>query len=263
MSTAPLITLTTDYGDSSPYAAVLKGVILTINPSARVLDLSHTIRPQNLRHACYFLATAIPSFPPETIHVCVVDPGVGSDRAAINAVVGRQRLVGPDNGIFTGVFRRVGGPVAARRLTDPRFWRHPVSHTFHGRDIFAPVAAHLSLGIDPTELGPDHPEPVVLPAHSAVTFGNRCQGEVVFVDDFGNIITNIPAPMVKSLPVKVSFDGRSAHSLRWVRTYAAAAPGELVCLFSSDAFFEIAEVNGNAARRLGVGDGTQVAVEFE
>ena len=263
MSITSLITLTTDYGDSSPYAAVLKGVILSLNPSARMVDLSHTIRPQNLRHASYFLATAIPSFPPETIHLCVVDPGVGSDRAAIFAEVGGQRLVGPDNGIFTGVFRRLGKPVAVRRLTEPQFWRHPLSDTFHGRDIFAPVAAHLSLGIDPTELGPDHPKPVALSIHSAVTFGNRCQGEVAFIDDFGNMITNIPAPMVKSLPVKVSFRGEPPHQFRWVRTYAEAAPGELVCLFSSDGFFEIAEVNGNAARRLGVGDGAQVEIEFE
>src|SRR5205823_1369409 len=104
MSTPPLVTLTTDFGDDSPYAAVLKGVILSINPAARVLDLSHRIRPQDLRHASYFLATAVPYFPPGTIHLAVIDPGVGSEREAIYAEVAGQRLVGPDNGIFTGVF---------------------------------------------------------------------------------------------------------------------------------------------------------------
>jgi len=258
----PLITLTTDFGDASPYEAVLKGVILSINPAARILDLSHHIRPQDLRHASYFLATAVPHFPPGTIHVCVVDPGVGSDRAAICVEAGGQRLVGPDNGLFTGVVRHFGG-ASARQLTDRRFWRTEVSNTFHGRDIFAPVAAHLSLGLDPKEFGPEQPNLVQLPSHSAVTYGNRWRGEVQFVDDFGNVITNIPAAGVKSLPARVSFGEESPHPLRWVRTYAEAVPGELVSLFSSDAFFEVAEVNGSAARRLGVREGVTVEVEFE
>ena len=117
-----------------------------------------------------------------------------------------------------------------RRLTERRFWRPRVSDTFHGRDIFAPVAAHLSLGIDPADLGPVHADPVELPIGSAVTFGKQWQGEVQFVDDFGNLITNIPACKLKSLPVKVSVGGREPDALRWVRTYADAAAGELVCL---------------------------------
>lgn len=258
----PLITLTTDFGDSSPYAAVLKGVVLSTNPDARVLDLSHRIRPQDLRHASYFLATAVPHFPPGTIHVCVVDPGVGSDRAALYAEAGTQRLVGPDNGIFTGVFRHAH-PTCVRRLAEKRFWRPTVSDTFHGRDIFAPVAAHLSLGVEPAELGPELPHPVLLPSHSAVTFGRRWRGEVQFVDDFGNLITNIPADGVKSLPVRVALGEEPPHPIRWVRTYSEAAAGELVCLFSSDGFFEVAEVSGNAARRLGVREGVMVEVEFE
>lgn len=258
----PLITLTTDYGDGSPYAAVLKGVILSVNPAARILDLTHRIGPQDLRHASYFLGTAVPYFPAGTIHVCVIDPGVGSERAAIYAEAGGQRLVGPDNGIFTGVFRNCGRG-AVRKLSDRRFWRPHVSDTFHGRDIFAPVAAHLSLGIDPDELGPDLAAPVELPSHSAVTFGNRWQGEVQFIDHFGNMITNIPADKLKSLPLRVSLHGEPRHPLRWVRTYADAAPGELVCLFSSNGFFEVAEVNGNAARRLGVGVGSTIELEYE
>jgi S-adenosylmethionine hydrolase len=257
-----LITLTTDFGDDSPYAAVLKGVILSINPAARVLDLSHRIRPQDLRHASYFLATAVPYFPPGTIHVGVIDPGVGSDREAIYAEVAGQRLVGPDNGIFTGLYRH-SKPTCVRRLADRRFWRPHVSDTFHGRDVFAPVAAHLSCGLDPADLGPEHPEPVELRCCSAVTYQNRWRGEVQFVDHFGNLITNVPASGVKSLPVKVSFGKNAPHPIRWVRTYSDAAPGELVCLFSSDGFFEVAEVNGNAARRLGIGVGTAVEVESE
>ena len=257
-----LITLTTDFGITAPYVAVMKGVILSLNPQARILDLSHAIRPQDIRHASYFLATAVPYFPPGTIHLCVVDPGVGSERAALYAEAGGQHLVGPDNGVFTGIFRK-STPRLVRRLIEPRFWRPQVSNTFQGRDIFAPVAAHLSLGIDPRELGPELPHPVEFPLHSAVTFGKKWRGEVQFVDDFGNLITNIPACKLKSLPVGVSIDGLPGQKLRWVRTYAEATPGELVCLFSSDGFFEVAEVNGNAARRLGVDQGAEVELECE
>jgi S-adenosylmethionine hydrolase len=258
----PLITLTTDFGATAPYVTVMKGVILSINSAARIVDLTHAIRPQDVRHVSYYLATAAPYFPPGTIHVCVVDPGVGSERAAIHVECGGQHLIGPDNGIFTGLMRRPGATPVVRRLADKRFWRPRVSDTFHGRDIFAPVAAHLSLGIDPAELGPVHPNPVELPIASAVTFDRRWRGEVQFVDDFGNLITNIPTCKLKSLPVKVSLDGSRPQVLRWVRTYSEAAPGELVCLFSSDGFFEIAEVNGNAARRLGVEAGAVVELEW-
>lgn len=257
----PVITLTTDFGRASPYVAVMKGVILSINPAANIVDLSHDIRPQDVRHASYFLGTAVPYFPPGTIHVCVVDPGVGSDRGALYADTPEQRLVGPDNGVFTGVFRKLGCRTAGA-LTNPRFWRTPhPSDTFHGRDIFAPVAAHLSLGADHREVAPGAIDPVELPRRPAVTFGRQWSGEVQFVDDFGNLITNVPACKLKSLPVKVSLGGTSLGAVRWVRTYSEAAPGELVCLFSSDGYFELAEVNGNAARRLSVEAG--VAVELE
>ena len=258
-----LITLTTDFGVTAPYVAVMKGVIFSINPAARIVDLSHAIRPQDVRHASYFLSTAVPYFPAGTIHVCVVDPGVGSERAAIHVECGGQHLIGPDNGIFTCLFRRAGVTAAVRRLAERRYWQPRVSNTFHGRDIFAPVAAHLSLDINPAELGPVLLKPVELPNHSAVTFGNHWRGEVLFVDDFGNIITNVPACKVKSLPVKVSIEGSSPEVVRWVRTYSEAAAGELVCLFSSDGYFEIAEVNGNAARRLSVSEGGVVELEWE
>ncbi len=263
MSNHSLITLTTDFGTASPYVAVMKGVILSINPAARILDLTHDIRPQDLRHASYFLATATPFFPAGTIHVCVVDPGVGSDRAPIFAEAGEQRFVGPDNGVFTGAYCKAGGAARVRRLAERKFWRPRVSDTFNGRDIFAPVAAHLSLGIDTTELGPEHPHPVELAKCSAVTFGRKWQGEVQFIDDFGNLITNIPACKLKSLPVKVSIGDSPAKRLRWVRTYSDAAAGELVCLFSSDGFCEIAEVNGNASKNLGVTSGALVELEWE
>jgi S-adenosylmethionine hydrolase len=258
--TAPVITLTTDFGDASPYVAVMKGVILSINPSSRVLDLTHHIRPQNVRHAEYFLATALPHFPPGTIHLCVVDPGVGSDRRALVADAGGQRLVAPDNGVLTGTLAKFA-PATVWHLTERQYWREPLSDTFHGRDIFAPVAAHLSCGVEPMELGPAIADWVELPSRSAVRFGNRWRGEVRFIDDFGNLITNIPADRIDVLPQRVGLGGGVPRPTRWVRTYAEAAPGEVVALFSSDGFFEIALVNGNAARDLGALVETEVVIE--
>ncbi|MCI0704578.1 MAG: SAM-dependent chlorinase/fluorinase [Planctomycetia bacterium] len=264
MTSTPIITLTSDFGRASPYVAVMKGVILSINPAACIVDLTHDIRPQDIRHASYILGTAAPYFPPLTIHVCVVDPGVGSERAAICARADPHYFIGPDNGVFTNVFREHMPPNWIRRLTEPSFWRkNPPSDTFHGRDIFAPVAAHLSRGADSARLGPELMEPVLLPMHSAITFGNRWQGEIQFVDDFGNLITNIPASGVTSLPVKVSVGGRSLGVVRWVRTYSEAKAGELVSLFSSDGFFEIAQVKENASTKLNISAGTPVELEWD
>jgi S-adenosyl-L-methionine hydrolase (adenosine-forming) len=259
--TSPTITLTTDFGRASPYVAVMKGVILSVNPAARVVDLTHDIRPQDVHHASYFLGTAVPYFPTGTIHVCVVDPGVGSERAAIYADTAAQILVGPDNGVFTGVLRKLGCRTAGA-LTNPRFWRTPSpSDTFHGRDVFAPVAAHLSLGVSPHEIAPGAIDPVELPTRSAITFGKKWSGAVLFVDDFGNLITNVPACKLRALPLRVSIGGSALGAVRWVRTYSEAAPGELVCLFSSDGYFELAEVNGNAARRLSAHAGDAIELE--
>jgi S-adenosylmethionine hydrolase len=262
--TSPLITLTTDFGRASPYVAVMKGVILSINPQANVVDLTHAIRPQAVRHASYFLGTAVPYFPTGTIHVCVVDPGVGSDRAAICVEKNDRYFVGPDNGVFTHVLRCDSGTAVTYKLTNHQFWRtNTPSDTFHGRDIFGPVAAHLSRGIDIRELGPIHRDPVVLPKRCAVTFGQKWSGEVQFVDDFGNLITNIPACKMKVLPVRVSLNGTPLGIVRWVRTYSEAMSGELVSLFSSDGFFEIAEVNGNAARKLHIEAGSTIELEWD
>lgn len=258
-----LITLTTDFGEASPYVAVMKGVILGIHPAARPLDLTHRIRPQDVRHADYFLGTCVPHYPPGTIHLAVIDPGVGGDhRKPILIEAGGQLLVGPDNGIFTRTVHALGGDPAVRALEAPHLRRAEVSPTFHGRDVFAPAAAHLSRGVAPAEFGPPLADWTRLRHASAVCWQNVCSGDVQFVDDFGNLITNIPAAVVKELPLHVSLNGEPPHPLRWVRTYSDAAPGDLVSLFSSDGFFEIAEVNGNAAARLRATVGVRVDVRF-
>src|SRR5262245_14030921 len=134
-----LLTLTTDFGTASPYVAAMKGVILSINPDVRLIDLSHDIPPQGLRHAAFFLATTLPYFSPGAIHIIVVDPGVGTDRALLHVTFGRHHLLAPDNGCWTMAAEKLGTPVVVRKLAEPRFWRQPVSATFHGRDILAPV----------------------------------------------------------------------------------------------------------------------------
>jgi S-adenosylmethionine hydrolase len=259
----PLITLTTDFGYASPYVGVMKGVIHSLVPQVHVVDLSHAIQPQNVRQAAYLLATAVPYFPSDTIHVCVVDPGVGTARAALYTQVNGQHLLGPDNGLFTLLWRRAQPQsVVVRRLTQPCFWRPTVSSTFHGRDIFAPVAAHLARGIDPSELGPLHPEPQLLAIHEAGSDGQACWGEIQFIDDFGNLITNIPASMALPRSATVQLGERVTQFLPWVRTYAEATPNTLVILLSSDGFVEIAEVQGNAAQRLQVSIGETVRLSW-
>jgi S-adenosylmethionine hydrolase len=254
----PLITLTTDFGTESPFVAAVKGVILGINPSARLIDLSHAIPPFDLAHAAFFLAESLPYFPPAALHVVVVDPGVGSGRAILYVEAAGQRLLAPDNGCWALFARRAAGRPRVVRLAEPRFWRPVVSATFHGRDIFAPAAAHLSLGLDPAALGPPAPSWEELPWPEPVEQGGGVTGEVVFVDHFGNLLTNIPAAALDALGPGARVSLAGGTSPRRVRTYADAGPGELVALVSSSGLLEVAVVRGSAAGRLGVGVGAAV-----
>jgi S-adenosylmethionine hydrolase len=250
-----IITLTTDFGTTSPYVAAMKGVILSLNPAARLVDLSHAVPPQDVRHAAFFLAGALPYFPPGTIHLVVVDPGVGTERAALCVELGTQRVVAPDNGCWTLAAKATHAlhPTPVIRLTQPRYRRPHVSATFHGRDVFAPVAAHLSLGVDPNEMGEPMAEWVSLDELQPSVVGDEVRGEVVFVDGFGNLITNIP-PDAGTVVIG------GAEVSRRVRTYGEAAPGTLVALTSSFGLLEIAETHGSAAKRLHATVGTPVVL---
>src|SRR5437764_1036640 len=229
-----IITLTTDFGDDSPYVAALKGVILGINPSARLIDLSHQLPPQDLRHAAFFLASAIPYYPPNCIHVLVVDPGVGSKRELLYVELDDHRLLVPDNGCWTWIEQRRGGGAHVIRLTESRFWRQPVSATFHGRDILAPVAAHLSLGIDARLLGPPQDDWVSLERPMPVLEAGKIVGEVLFVDHFGNLSTNIPGEMLARLEASSVRVTVGDHEIqRLARTYDDALRGEPIALVSS------------------------------
>jgi S-adenosylmethionine hydrolase len=238
------VTLTTDFGAGSTYVAAVKGAILSVNAQARVLDLSHAIPPQDLRYAAFFLAAAVPYFPAGTLHVVVVDPGVGTSRAILYVEVGGQRLLVPDNGCWT----TLGRPARAFRLSRPQFWRSPVSATFHGRDIFAPVAGHLSRGLDPALLGPPADDWARLDVPQPAQTGNVWQGEVVFIDGFGNLLTNLPAealPPPGAGPVALWIGDTPVP--RRVQTYGDAEAGALVALVSSLGTLEIAVNQGSAA----------------
>jgi S-adenosylmethionine hydrolase len=256
----PIITLTTDFGEASPYVAAMKGVILGINPAARIVDLTHQIPPQNVGHAAFFLAAATRYFPQETLHVVVVDPGVGTERALLYVEVNGQRLLVPDNGCWTELSGSAGQPSLVIRLTEPRYWHHPVSATFHGRDILAPVAAHLSLGVDPHMLGVNVEQWIRFQRRPPSLEPDRLLGEVEFVDGFGNLISNLPSEALSTLapPLQFRVGEHDVHHL--VRSYAEAEPGTPIALISSGGMLEIAITNGSAAHRLDARVGTQVLV---
>ncbi len=258
MDADPVITLTTDFGTESPYVAAMKGVILTVNARACVINLSHQIPPQDLTFAAFFLQESIPFYPSQAIHVVVVDPGVGTPRNLLYVELEGHRLLAPDNGVWTPLAR--GRELKqVRRLAEPRYWRPTISRTFHGRDILAPVAAHLSLGIHPDLLGPRVEQWVELSWPEPRWEKDRIEGEVLFVDHFGNLITNIPAePVISAASVRIQVGGVDIPDR--VAAYGDKEAGSLVALTSSGGLLEVAVVEGNAARRLGLGRGTPVRV---
>lgn len=271
----PPIVLTTDFGASSPYAGVLHGVILRINPSATVVDLTHQIQPQNIRQASFILGTNYRFFPEDSIHVAVVDPGVGTDRKPLLVVTPVARFLAPDNGLLSHVLgnhlketpRQSGlfplpSDCAAYYLTNSRYWLSPVSHTFHGRDIFAPVAAHLSLGVSPDQLGPPAQEMVWLPAPEPTRRGNNLSGEVLYADHFGNLVTNIPVQELAgqgSLEVEIK-GHRINHLSRTFHDQESGQASGLLALVGSHGYLEIAVPDGSASLILGVDTGEPVYV---
>jgi S-adenosylmethionine hydrolase len=255
-----LVTLTTDFGSGSPYVAALKGVLLGINPQARLLDLAHNVPAQDVRYTSFFLRACIPYFPPETLHVVVVDPGVGTERAVLYVEVGRQRLLVPDNGCWTALAEQ-RSPDVVLRLAEPGYWRPHVSATFHGRDIFAPVAGHLSRGLDPHLLGPPATDWVRLTTPAPQLGEEVVAGEVIFVDGFGNLLTNIPGEALDrwaGRPLRVRVSDEEVR--RRVRTYGEAEPGTAVVLISSLNTLEVAVCQGSAAVRLNADVGSPVEV---
>jgi S-adenosylmethionine hydrolase len=260
---SPLITLLTDFGTADAYAGIMKGVILGINPEVRIVDLSHAVPPQQVLSAALLLRSAVPFFPPRTIHVAVVDPGVGSARRALLIKTAHGVLIGPDNGVLS-LAAALGAQRTVRHITNDALFRHPVSQTFHGRDVFAPVAAHLSRGADPQTCGPVVDSIVELTVPAVQRAPRQLMGAVLYADHFGNLVTNIDAETLSSFPghaLSVSIgDTRVAGP---VKTYAAVAPGMPLALVGSWGMLEIAVRNGSAAATFAAGPGTPVTVNVE
>lgn len=268
MRPSGIITLTTDFGLDDSYVGVMKGVILGIAPQARLIDTTHAIGPQDIHQAAYIVQTFHNYFPSGTVHLIVVDPGVGGTRRAIALATPQAMFVAPDNGVLTYVWRDAlarWGAQACRvvELTEPRYWLQHISNTFHGRDIFAPVAAHLSTGALLEVLG----EPLSGLTEAALeqpSLGRSGElvGRIIHVDHFGNCITNIepqhlePIGSHANITVKI-IDQRIAGLSR---TYAEGQPGTLLALIGSSNRLELAVCNGNAAQTLGAGIGDTVKI---
>jgi len=256
-----IITLTTDFGPGH-YVAAMKGVILEINPDARIVDVDHGVDAQDVRQGAYVMYVAAPWFP-FAIHVGVVDPGVGTERRAIAIVCEGAMFVGPDNGLLIPAAKRFGIR-EVRHITNREYTLKRASYVFHGRDIFAPVAAHLSKGAKVRELGPAIEDYVKLDFGTPQEDEAGIRGEVLTVDRFGNIITNISRGLISerwrfNQDFDVSIAGFDVR-LRLLRTYGEARDGDILATISSSGFLEIAKRNGNAANTLGAAPRTAVTL---
>jgi len=251
-----IITLTTDFGARDGYAGAIKGVIASRAPRATVFDISHEIPSFDIAHAAFVLFTAAPFYPPGTVHVAVIDPGVGGARRGV-VVVGRQHLfVGPDNGVFTPFLDEAA---AVHELADPDLWLGHAAATFHGRDLFAPTAVHLAQGLAPADCGPTVAEPVRLPAWNVEREGDALVAAVVHVDGFGNAITGLSTERLAELgegSYAATIAGHEPIAVR--RTYADADSGQLLALIGSTGLLELAVREGSAAAQLGLQRGDAV-----
>lgn len=270
---SPVITLTTDFGNMDAYVAAMKGVILSINPSVTIVDICHSIEPQNIAQAALMLNSASSYFPPGSIHIAVVDPGVGSKRRAVILETPRGLFLAPDNGILSYVIegflsegisaqnkpcqKELPSGLRAIVLTNPRYWRSPVSSTFHGRNIFAPVAAHLSLDMPPTEFGEETNSLLTFPIpHPMFTSEGGLVGHIIYIDHFGNLITDIKDQDLPKEDISIDVSSHRIHGLS-----SSYARGEgLLALIGSSSNLEIAMKNGNAARLLRAHMGDEVKI---
>ncbi|MBI3961697.1 MAG: SAM-dependent chlorinase/fluorinase [Deinococcus sp.] len=253
-----IIALLTDFGHSDPYVGVMHGVILGTNPQVQVVDLCHQVLPQNVSQAAFLLRSAYPYFPTGTIFVAVVDPGVGSGRRILCLATPRYRFLAPDNGLLS----LVEAPGQWIQVANRRYFLDVVSHTFQGRDIFAPVAAHLSLGLDPAELGPIVNDPQRLPANVPQRIRGELRAQVVHVDHFGNLITNASAADLAALGSNYTISIGQVELPGLHQTYTSVPPGELVALIGSSGQLEVAVSSGSASQRLGAGVGTAVLIRL-
>lgn len=262
--TRPLITLTTDYGTSDVFAAVMKGVILSINPDANVVDITHNVLAHDILDGALAIGSAFKYFPPKTVHVVVVDPGVGTERRPILVAADQHYLIAPDNGVLSSVYEQ-SESLHVWNLISEHYFRQPLSKTFHGRDIFAPVAAWLTKSWQTSSFGEPITDFVRFSLPKVKVAGDSAKGVVLRVDNFGNLITNITSEQIPALLTangNLSISVGQAKVTKMVQTFAEGVAGEPVALIGSSGYLEISVNRGNAAKTIGAGRGAEVTIEF-
>jgi len=258
-----IITLTSDFGSGSPYVAAMKGSILSVAPGATIIDLTHDVPPQDIRRGAIALAGTAESFPTGTIHLAVVDPGVGTERCLVYALIGGHHYLAPDNGLLDGLARK-RAPDKIIALTNPEFWLAEISSTFHGRDILAPVAAHLSQGVAAERMGDVLDVLAHLEWPEVRVLGKTIEGAIESIDSFGNLITNISEEMLGDVPrddaVRIVCDDHETTGI--FTTYGEQPPMTLLAVIGSGGMLELAIVDESAATMLSVKVGTKVTVTW-
>lgn len=240
-----IITLTTDFGSRDHYVGVMKGVMLSVNRSAVLVDITHCVDSHDIRAASFAIGNSYRYFPEKTVHLVVVDPGVGSRRKPIALSADGHFFVGPDNGVFSSVIRSCED-LSARKIKNSDFFLKEISSTFHGRDIFSPVAAHLSLGVPFPEIGPLIHDPEILSHDEYSVDGNNIRGTVIYTDKFGNLVTSIPAEAVSGgAGVVVTVGEKQVMGIS--ESYSSVEPGEIVVVRGSGGYIEISVNQGRAS----------------
>ena len=259
----PIITLLTDFGTKDHYVASMKGTILNVNPQCILVDITHHVSPHDITEGAFILSNAYSSFPKGTIHLSVIDPGVGSSRAPILLVTTHYFFIGPDNGLFTLALKkeRVRKAVV---LSNPKYFLSRMSTTFHGRDLFAPAAAHLSMGVKPEAFGPILDSWIKIDFEDPRTRGRLLMGKIIYIDAFGNLISNIDDQKLFNHVRKGSFvvrvGKRNIQGLK--KAYSEGKKNELMALIGSGGFLEISVREGNAQKVLEVKRGDRITVEI-
>lgn len=263
-----LITLTTDFTERDGYVGVMKGVIAGIAPQARIIDLSHEVPAQDVFAGALLLKRSLPYFPADTVHVVVIDPGVGTTRRGIAARLGDQYFVGPDNGLITFLHRdcaQNGSAIVIHTLENPQYRLADVSRTFHGRDIFAPAGAHLAAGAPLESFGVVVKDPVLLDIKEPLKSKGGLTGEIIHVDAFGNLASNICAEHFGERlahPEKIHIILRNVKIEGIVSTFGEGSPGDLVAVIDSFGYLSVCVVNGSAAEKTGFQAGEELRINF-
>jgi S-adenosylmethionine hydrolase len=260
----PIITLTTDYGTSDHLVGAMKGVILKILPEAQIVDICHQIIPCDILDGALTIGQVYSYFPPRTVHVVVVDPGVGSQRRPILVSAETQYFVAPDNGVLSMVYEKEPA-VTVRHITAEHYFLQPISNTFHGRDIFAPVAAWLAKAAQSSSFGEEVSDFVRFSIPKPKSADNAIRGVVLKVDNFGNMVTNLTADHVPQIfaaeaKFRINIGGKQVD--KFLQYYAQGAPGEPFAILGSSGFLEIASNHGHAARMLNMQRGAEIVIEM-